>query len=187
MIRRVMVIDDEPEILKVKYDILSKAGYEVKACEGPLDALTSLHRSGHPDAIISDNQMPMMNGIELLYYLSPNAKPDTPKVYYYRKGVPVYVKHPTVSDAIRIISREVWGNRDLGLEFDVLSGINMLEGSFNGKLYLTSRSDLPAYFKSLPDEEPSRKEFETLLGFAKFFQVHSDGTGLDKLIEDLGQ
>ena len=187
MIRRVMVIDDEPEILKVKYGILSKAGYEVKACEGPLDALTSLHRSGHPDAIISDNQMPMMNGIELLYYLSPNAKPDTPKVSFRLRTGPVYEDLPTVYRAKQIILWKVWGNRDLGLEFDVLSGINMLEGSFNGKLYLTSRSDLPAYFKSLPDEEPSRKEFETLLGFAKFFQVHSDGTGLDKLIEDLGQ
>ena len=187
MIRRVMVIDDEPEILKVKYGILSKAGYEVKACEGPLDALTSLHRSGHPDAIISDNQMPMMNGIELLYYLSPNAKPDTPKVSFRLRTGPVYEDLPTVYRAKQIISREVWGNRDLGLEYDVLRGIDMLKGSFSGKLYLTSRSDLLRYAESLPEGDPGREELETLFGFAKFFQVHSDGTGLDKLIEDLGQ
>lgn len=62
---RVLVVDDEPNILETAKAVLETQGYEVRAAEDGFDALNQLTR-GIPDIIISDLRMPNMSGFELL-------------------------------------------------------------------------------------------------------------------------
>ena len=62
---RILVVDDEPEILKTSALILRKKGYEVRTAGDGFAALAQLRR-GLPDVIISDLGMPNMSGFELL-------------------------------------------------------------------------------------------------------------------------
>jgi CheY-like chemotaxis protein len=62
---RVLVVDDEVNILATCSAILSQKGYEVRTAEDGFVALVELRRS-LPDVIISDLRMPNMNGFEFL-------------------------------------------------------------------------------------------------------------------------
>jgi CheY-like chemotaxis protein len=62
---RMLVVDDDPNVLETSSKILSTAGYEVRTAVDGFDALAELRRS-LPDIIISDLRMPNMSGFELL-------------------------------------------------------------------------------------------------------------------------
>lgn len=64
--RRILVVDDETNILETRAQILRGAGYEVMTAEHGFDALLQLRTSNLPDLIISDLNMPHMSGFELL-------------------------------------------------------------------------------------------------------------------------
>ncbi|MFO1329483.1 MAG: PAS domain S-box protein [Rubrivivax sp.] len=62
--RRVLVVDDEPEIVDLVRAMLESAGYEVASAESGLVALEMLAEVGF-DAIVSDLRMPGMDGAAL--------------------------------------------------------------------------------------------------------------------------
>ena len=62
---RVFLVDDDPLVRKLISGYLVAAGYVVRTAVDGLDALGKL-RTGLPDLIISDLNMPRMSGIELL-------------------------------------------------------------------------------------------------------------------------
>ena len=62
---RILVVDDEPAILKTSAAILETKGYEVRTASDGFTALAELRRA-LPDVIISDLRMPNMGGFELL-------------------------------------------------------------------------------------------------------------------------
>jgi CheY-like chemotaxis protein len=62
---RVLLVDDEPLIRKVISAYLVAAGYVVRSAVDGLDAIGKL-RGGLPDLIISDLNMPRMEGFEFL-------------------------------------------------------------------------------------------------------------------------
>jgi EAL domain-containing protein (putative c-di-GMP-specific phosphodiesterase class I) len=63
--RRVLLVDDEPELLRALERLLRRAGYEVQSCSDGSSAVQCL---GHDDfdLVISDIAMPNMDGIQLL-------------------------------------------------------------------------------------------------------------------------
>src|SRR5574341_1832906 len=62
--KRILVVDDEPEITLVLRSGLVKHGYDVRvANEG--EAALELFRAWTPDLVITDLAMPNMSGIEL--------------------------------------------------------------------------------------------------------------------------
>jgi CheY-like chemotaxis protein len=62
---RVLIVDDEPTLILIGKSLLESQGYEVHvACDG-LEGLSAL-RQASPDLIISDLNMPNMNGFEFL-------------------------------------------------------------------------------------------------------------------------
>src|ERR1019366_10029535 len=63
--KRVLLVDDESLIRKLISGNLVAAGYVVQTAADGLDALAKL-RTGLPDLIISDLNMPRMSGLELL-------------------------------------------------------------------------------------------------------------------------
>ena len=60
----VLVVDDEPAMLKVSEMTLSQAGYSVLTMDNPLDALEELNEGLRPDVIVSDVTMPQIDGFE---------------------------------------------------------------------------------------------------------------------------
>jgi CheY-like chemotaxis protein len=70
--RRVLAVDDDPSILAVIKDILSKSGYTVTVVPNGAEALRRLDGDTF-DLIITDLRMPEMSGPELITHLQKDA------------------------------------------------------------------------------------------------------------------
>lgn len=62
--KSILLVDDEPMILRVMRTALEKVGYEVSTAVDGEDALSKLE-TGHPDILVTDIEMPRMSGKEL--------------------------------------------------------------------------------------------------------------------------
>lgn len=65
---RLLVVEDEPNLLQGIHEILKLDGYDVITAQNGQEALSALHEidGNPPDLIVSDIMMPKMDGIELL-------------------------------------------------------------------------------------------------------------------------
>lgn len=61
---RILIVDDEPQILRMLRAALSANGYEVLSAGNGLEGFTAFEQL-HPDLIITDMSMPVMNGLDL--------------------------------------------------------------------------------------------------------------------------
>ncbi|MBN1590586.1 MAG: diguanylate cyclase, partial [Pirellulales bacterium] len=61
---RVLIVDDDPAMLRILSVWLEKAGYEVRTSDDGREALTSIENDP-PDFLITDWEMPRMTGLEL--------------------------------------------------------------------------------------------------------------------------
>src|SRR5262245_59217446 len=75
---RVLLVDDEPALLRVFARALEQAGYEVKTCDSAIRA-AELIASGGLDAVVSDILMPELDGIGLLRLIRGHD-PDLPVI-----------------------------------------------------------------------------------------------------------
>ncbi|WP_322507117.1 HD domain-containing phosphohydrolase [Anaerolinea sp.] len=62
---RILLVEDDSSLLEVVRDILSDAGYHVTTATNGEEALQAF-RQAHPDLILSDIMMPVMDGFQLL-------------------------------------------------------------------------------------------------------------------------
>ncbi|MGE0019537.1 MAG: response regulator transcription factor [Draconibacterium sp.] len=90
--KKILIIDDKPSISKIIVQILSKT-YEVSTQEDGLQALTWLHAGNIPDLIITDLQMPNMDGIEFIQRVKESG---------FFRDIPVVVLSSKDSSADRI-------------------------------------------------------------------------------------
>lgn len=78
--KRVLVVDDDSDILSLVRLVLSEEGYEVDTALNGGDALALLHET-EPDLIYVDLAMPAMNGWEFLRAMrAEQLAPRTPVV-----------------------------------------------------------------------------------------------------------
>lgn len=63
--RRILLVDDEPGLLRIFHTALKIYGYDVVGCVSASEALERLGRESF-DVVISDVNMPKCGGIELL-------------------------------------------------------------------------------------------------------------------------
>ncbi|HEY0564844.1 MAG TPA: response regulator transcription factor, partial [Terriglobales bacterium] len=100
---RILIVDDEPQILRVLRTSLGSVGYEVRAVENGVAALEAVHQ-WTPDLVITDLSMPKMNGAELcsairefstvpIIVLSVRGE-DRPKIDALDRGADDYVTKP---------------------------------------------------------------------------------------------
>jgi signal transduction histidine kinase len=75
MEKQVLLVDDEPGILKVLGISLADRGYRVLTAENSEEALRVFHEA-RPEVILTDIKMPGMDGIELLQRIKAES-PDT--------------------------------------------------------------------------------------------------------------
>ena len=62
--RRILVVDDEPQITRVLHTTLSSQGYDLRVANDGESALTIM-KDWTPDLVITDLAMPQMDGLEL--------------------------------------------------------------------------------------------------------------------------
>ena len=112
MSKRVLVVDDEPNLLRAVAACLKAEDYEVKTARSGYEALMQLAEAV-PDLIISDIRMPGMDGYKLARQLraSPRtvlvpvvfltAKDDTAdRVEGFRAGIDAYLTKPFEPDEL---------------------------------------------------------------------------------------
>jgi len=64
--RKILIIDDEPDVLDCLDSILTEEGYEVEKAHGSHEALEKIEYFT-PEIVLSDYMMPGMCGVELLH------------------------------------------------------------------------------------------------------------------------
>jgi two-component system chemotaxis sensor kinase CheA len=62
----VLVVDDQPTVVELERTILESAGYDVVVAGDGREALAVLDRGDPIDCVVSDIQMPVMDGLEML-------------------------------------------------------------------------------------------------------------------------
>ena len=72
--KRVLLVDDEPHVIRILRLALENAGYHVDEAANGLQALEYLQQQ-HPDVMITDIDMPRMNGRDLCLEIA-QAIPD---------------------------------------------------------------------------------------------------------------
>jgi two-component system, OmpR family, alkaline phosphatase synthesis response regulator PhoP len=73
MSKRILIVDDEPNIARIIEMNLTREGYEVTKAADGIDGLEAARRE-RPDLILLDVHMPLMNGLEMLAQMK--ADPD---------------------------------------------------------------------------------------------------------------
>ncbi|HEY8561024.1 MAG TPA: response regulator transcription factor [Pyrinomonadaceae bacterium] len=112
MLKRLLVVDDEPNLLTAIAAVLRAQGFEVTTARNGKDALLEIARA-LPDLIVSDVRMPVMDGFRLARQLraAPHtklipivfltAKDQTEdRIEGFRSGVDVYLTKPFEPDEL---------------------------------------------------------------------------------------
>ena len=69
---KILIVDDDPQILEVFSALLEDAGYQVDKAEHALAAVAAVVRSA-PDLILADIRMPIVDGKELVQELKSHV------------------------------------------------------------------------------------------------------------------
>src|SRR5436190_20012038 len=72
--RKILLVDDDPQILELYGTLLQDAGYQVDKAEHALAAVAAIVRAA-PDLILADIRMPIVDGKELVQEL--RSHPDS--------------------------------------------------------------------------------------------------------------
>jgi DNA-binding response OmpR family regulator len=90
---RVLVVDDQPDILAVLQAVLTAEGFDVVTAQDALSGLRTAYQT-HPDAILLDVMMPEVDGFEACRRLREMT--DVPIIFVTAKG--------TIEDIVRGLS-----------------------------------------------------------------------------------
>ena len=77
--RRILIADDDPLLRALLVHRLSADGYEILTAEDGSQALATI-RDQHPDLIVLDALMPVMDGFEVLRRLKSGDVTDSPVI-----------------------------------------------------------------------------------------------------------
>lgn len=103
MKRRVLVVDDEPEIRQMIREALSRAGYDVTEAADGKAAIEALRK--HPfDVVISDILMPEKDGLEVIMYLQRES-PMTKCIAMSAPSNRVFLQSAQLLGATRVVEK----------------------------------------------------------------------------------
>jgi DNA-binding NarL/FixJ family response regulator len=119
MLKRLLVVDDEPNLLTAIAAVLRGKGFEVTTARNGRDAMLQIAKS-LPDLIVSDVRMPVMDGFTLARHLrsAPHtklipivfltAKDETDdRIEGFRAGVDVYLTKPFEPDELIAVIQNI--------------------------------------------------------------------------------
>lgn len=94
MAKKILVVDDEPQILKVLIAYLEKAGYQVYSASDGVSALAAFYKE-HPDFLILDLNLPGMDGLDVCKAIRRDS------------DIPILMLTARVEEADRLIGLEL--------------------------------------------------------------------------------
>lgn len=119
MVKRLLVVDDEPTLLSAVAAALRSEGFEVATARNGKDAILQIARS-IPDLVVSDIRMPIMDGYALARHFrsAPHtslipivfltAKDDTrDRIEGFRSGIDAYITKPFEPDELVAVIRSI--------------------------------------------------------------------------------
>jgi two-component system response regulator HydG len=109
---RILVVDDDPSMVKTLLDIFKVKGYEAEAAYSGPEALAKV-AAGQFDCILSDIKMPKVNGVEL-YRAIRASQPDLPVVLMTAYSTDSLVKEGLKEGAIACLTKPLDINALLG-------------------------------------------------------------------------
>lgn len=121
---RLLVIDDDADVLTIVQDVLGPEGFEVQTVSDPADGLQTI-LDNPPDIILCDIMMPGMNGYMLLQSVRESDLPFIPFIFitaidnwdYHRRGMNMgaddYLRKPMRAKDIKETVRAVMKKREL--------------------------------------------------------------------------
>ena len=144
--KRILVVDDEPNLLRAVEAILRGENFDVSVARGSKEALIAV-AGNLPDLIVSDIRMPGMNGFELARKLRSSnhtaiipivfltAKDETEdRIEGFRAGVDVYLTKPFEPEeliaCIHSILKRVENTRTIIAEIFVSEAENRVKNDF---------------------------------------------------------
>jgi DNA-binding NarL/FixJ family response regulator len=120
MSKRLLIVDDEPNLLRAVAACLRAEGYDVATARSGADALVSLAETV-PDLIISDIRMPGMDGyamvsriratartalIPIIFLTAKDQKAD--RIEGFRAGVDAYITKPFEPDELLAVIASIF-------------------------------------------------------------------------------
>jgi CheY-like chemotaxis protein len=129
---RILVVDDEESLIRVIVRVLNAAGYDVATAGDGVKA-TELMADGTFDAIVSDIDMPRMNGIQLLQtvrrrdldvpvvLMTGNPGLETAVQAVAHGALQYLIKPVHTEELVRVVQRAVRLNRMAKLKRDALA------------------------------------------------------------------
>lgn len=75
MKKRVLLVDDDPLVIKIVKKVIDQSGHDVDFSEDGLDALVKI-KQDPPDLVVLDIMMPEINGYDVCYQLRYNDDYD---------------------------------------------------------------------------------------------------------------
>ena len=101
--RRVLLVDDDPIIVRIYQNGLTRLGFKVTAAVNGLAAMQAL-RDSTPDVVVLDLMMPKFSGAEVLRFI--RGRPET-------ESVPVIILSNTDMDPLTQDAARLGANRGL--------------------------------------------------------------------------
>lgn len=87
MSKHIMVVDDSKTIRNLVAFVMKAEGFKVTTAEDGLDAIEKLYTIGHVDLIVSDVNMPRMDGFTFIRTIrTQDAYKDTPIIVLSTEG-----------------------------------------------------------------------------------------------------
>ena len=77
---QILIIDDQPSIRRILFMILTELGYDVKVAESGEEGIALFDLISDFDLVITDIDMPGINGNAVGRYIRDSPKSDTPLV-----------------------------------------------------------------------------------------------------------
>jgi DNA-binding NtrC family response regulator len=153
----ILIVDDEPNALKVLSAILSAEGYAIHASKDVENATKIIHKKA-VDAIITDLKMPGKDGMQFFEYLA-EAHPDIPVIFLTAYGTVesavsamtrgafyYFIKPPDYQKLKGIVARAV-EQRNLKKEIEVLK--RRLADGDSQYLTVGNTSEMRAVFETI--------------------------------------
>ena len=119
MSKRLLIVDDEPNLLRALEALLGAQGFEVTTARSGAEALVKLAQ-GLPDLIISDIRMPGMSGYELARQLRDSSRTALVPIVFltakgeagdriegFRAGVDAYFTKPFMPDELLAVVNNI--------------------------------------------------------------------------------
>lgn len=127
---KILIVDDDPIVLRVVRLALEREGHEVTACANGELALEQL-QAEHPDALITDIEMPRMTGEELCKAIEEHS-PD--------RTFPIFV-----ATSLTALEHRRWSGS--------MSNLHFIEKPVSARRLIAELNDCLREFPSTPGDE----------------------------------